>query len=385
MPRVEGYRTGRLENIIGKHMSELNFGLEERILNSKDELAQREALLTSRGLMVPEGEELVLGLFVGEQLVATGALVRNVLQGIAVDIDYEGEGISAAIVSSLIRRAVDRGITQVFLYTISEDISRFESLGFRKVAAVPRGAALLEWGTAGIESYLASIRALAKDKPDHAGAVVINCNPFTLGHRYLIEHASSHVPWLYVLVVEEDRSLFPFKVRYKLVQEGVADLRNVTVMKGGPYIISSATFPTYFIRPDVNKASWKAVRMHASLDVSIFRTHIAPALKVTDRFVGTEPYCPTTSIYNDIMKIILQAKETEAFGLDAKTPPVALHEIPRFELWGTPVSASKVRDMIREGNLSEVQKFVPETTWDWLKSEEAAPVIERIRQSDSRH
>ncbi|MGB4255612.1 MAG: GNAT family N-acetyltransferase, partial [Rectinema sp.] len=171
MPRVEGYRTGRLENIIGKHMSELNFGLEERILNSKDELAQREALLTSRGLMVPEGEELVLGLFVGEQLVATGALVRNVLQGIAVDIDYEGEGISAAIVSSLIRRAVDRGITQVFLYTISEDISRFESLGFRKVAAVPRGAALLEWGTAGIESYLASIRALAKDKPDHAGAV----------------------------------------------------------------------------------------------------------------------------------------------------------------------------------------------------------------------
>ena len=97
MPRVEGYRTGRLENIIGKHMSELNFGLEERILNSKDELAQREALLTSRGLMVPEGEELVLGLFVGEQLVATGALVRNVLQGIAVDIDYEGEGISATL------------------------------------------------------------------------------------------------------------------------------------------------------------------------------------------------------------------------------------------------------------------------------------------------
>ena len=135
----------------------------------------------------------------------------------------------------------------------------------------------------------------------------------------------------------------------------------------------------------MNEASWKAVRMHASLDVSIFRTHIAPALKVTDRFVGTEPYCPTTSIYNDIMKIILQAKETEAFGLDAKTPPVALHEIPRFELWGTPVSASKVRDMIREGNLSEVQKFVPGTTWDWLKSEEAAPVIERIRQSDSRH
>ena len=366
-------------------MSETFFGLEERILHTKDELAQREALLTSRGLTVPEGEELVLGLFDGEQLVATGALVRNVLQGIAVDMSHEGEGVAAAIVSSLIKRAVDRGITQIFLYTVSEDISRFENLGFSKVAAVPKGAALLEWGSAGIESYLGSLKALAEDKPDHAGAVVINCNPFTLGHRALIEYASSHVPWLYVLVVEEDRSLFPFRVRYRLVQEGVADLRNLTVMKGGPYIISSATFPTYFIRPDANEASQRAVRMHASLDVSIFRMHIAPALKVANRFVGTEPYCPSTSVYNEIMKIILQARETEAFGFDAKIPPVTVHEIPRFEIGGTPVSASKVRDMIREGNLSEVQKLVPKTTWDWLKSDEAVPVMERICQSDSRH
>ncbi len=369
-------------------MSDVGFGFEERALRTKTELAERAKLLASRGLTVPEGEGLVLGLYQDERLVATGALVRNVLQGIAVDAGFEGEGAAAAIVSSLIKRAIDMHIDQLFLFTTNEEASRFVDLGFSRIAGVPKGAALLEWGSGGIESYLKALRDTARGKPERAGAVVVNCNPFTAGHRALIEYAAAHSPWLYVLVVEEDRSLFPFEVRLKLIREGTEVLSNVTVIAGGPYIISSATFPTYFIRPDREEAAQKAVRMHAALDLVTFRTWIAPALGVVRRFVGTEPYCGTTSVYNETMKAVLpvtEAAEMESWGLELETSPIDVVEIPRFEIDGKPVSASKVRDLIREGRLSDVEQLVPPTTWKWLNGPEAGPVLDKIRHSDSRH
>jgi len=369
-------------------MSEAGFGFEERELRTSPELAERAALLASRGLTIPEGEGLVLGLYQSERLVATGALVRNVLQGIAVDAGFEGEGAAAAIVSSLIKRAIERNIEQLFLFTTNEEAPRFESLGFSLIAGVPRGAALLEWGSEGIARYLDELRGVARGKPRRAGAVVVNCNPFTRGHRTLIEYAAAHSPWLYVLVVEEDRSLFPFEVRLRLIREGTADLPNVTVIAGGPYIISSATFPTYFIRPDREEAARKAVRMHAALDLVTFRTRIAQALGVARRFVGTEPFCDTTSVYNATMKAVLpatEAPETDAWGLEPGIPPIEVVEIPRFEIDGEAVSASKVRDLIREGRFSEVERLVPPTTWAWLSGPEATSVLEKIRHSDSRH
>jgi len=358
-----------------------SFGWEERFLRSGDELAARERLLEESGLTVPGGEELILGLYEGENLVATGALVGAVLQGIAVSPMARGEGAAAAIVSSLIAAAVARGREQLFLFTQAREAARFEALGFSLVASAGAGgAALLEWGARGIERWLAGVRTLAEGKPERAGAVVVNCNPFTLGHRALIESAAARVPWLYALVVEEDRSLFPFQARLDLVRRGTADLPNVTVIAGGPYVISSATFPTYFIRPaaDGTDGAGKAIEMHASLDLAIFRSRIAPALRVTDRFVGTEPYCATTASYNRLMKLILASPEGDG-------PPLRVHEMPRFEHGGAAVSASNVRGLIRAGNLAAVEDIVPATTWAWLNSPEAAPVLERIRRSDSRH
>lgn len=357
------------------------FGWEERLLRGRDELAARERLLEASGLAVPGGEEAILGLYEGERLIATGALVGAVLQGIAVAPDARGEGAAAAILSSLIALAVARGREQLFLFTQAREAARFETLGFSLVASAgPDGAALLEWGSRGIDRWLAKARALAEGKPGRAGAAVVNCNPFTLGHRALLENAAARVPWLYVLVVEEDRSLFPFATRLELVRRGVADLPNVSVIAGGPYVISSATFPTYFIRPDTDEGdrASKAIELHAALDLTIFRSHIAPALRVTDRFVGTEPYCATTASYNRIMKALLPAES--GFGA-----PVRVHEMRRFEREGAAVSASKVRDLIRAGNLEAVKAIVPETTWAWLSSPDAAPIIERVKRSDSRH
>jgi len=362
-------------------MSGEAFGWEERVLTGRAGLEARSALLHSRGLSEPGDEDLVLGLFDGEQLVATGALVGSVLEGIAVAGGVEGEGAAVAIVSSLIKRAVDRGMKQLFLFTTSQEAGRFEAMGFSFLASTgSKGVALLEWGMDGIEHWLGGLKTRTLGKPGNAAAVVVNCNPFTLGHRALIEYAASKAPWLYIFVVEEDRSLFPFKVRIDLVRRGTADLRNITVLEGGPYIISSATFPTYFIRPTAasGDASERAVELHAALDLALFRRHIAPALRITDRFVGTEPYCATTSIYNRMMEELLQNR-------DGDGPVLRVHEMQRLEKKGEPVSASKVRALIRGGDLDAVKELVPRTTWEWLMSREAGPILERIRSSDSRH
>ncbi|MCX7027100.1 MAG: [citrate (pro-3S)-lyase] ligase [Spirochaetes bacterium] len=360
------------------------FGLEERQVSGRDQLAARAALLASRALAVPGGEDLILGLYDGDSLVATGALVGNVIQGIAVDPGFEGEGAAAAIVSSLIKHAVDRNIDRLSLYTSAYEAERFEDMGFSPIAEVPGGAALLEWGERGIASWLEKLKEASRGKPAGAGAAVVNCNPFTWGHRKLLESAASRTPWLYVLVVEEDRSLFPFALRLELVRQGTADLPNVTVIAGGPYIISSATFPTYFIRPSEGDGVSKGIAAHAALDLAVFRRHIAPALGVTDRFVGTEPYCATTSIYNATMKKVL-AESAAPGARRFEGPPLTVHEMPRFELDGVPVSASRVRELIRKGSLAEVETLVPPTTWAWLNSRAAGPVIEKIRSSDSRH
>jgi [citrate (pro-3S)-lyase] ligase len=376
----------------GFGMGAEHFGWEERILVSSKEIAERNALLISRGLNVPENEALIIGLYEGDTLIATGALVGAVLQGIAVSSQIEGEGAAATIVSSLIKKAVNRGIQHLFLFSSAQEAQRFEALGFSLLASTAQaavvsdfpeganGASLLEWPAGGIDNWLNSLKPVVEGKPAGSGAVVVNCNPFTLGHRALIEYAASQSPWLYVLVVEEDRSLFPFNARFELVKKGTADIKNITVLKGGQYVISSATFPTYFIRPKNSEADKAdiAVSLHAALDLILFRRYIAPALKVADRFVGTEPYCPTTSSYNKMMKKILPVAEGEG-------APIRVHEIPRFEIEGAAVSASRVRDLVRSGNINAIRPLVPETTWQWLTSAEALPVIEKIQHSDSRH
>lgn len=361
------------------------FGLEERRIRGPRALGERARLLESRGLSVPGGEELVLGLYEGETLRATGALVGESLQGIAVDGDLEGSGVAAAIVSALLKAGMESGRRHFFLFTKPREAGRFSDLGFLPVAKVPdrggdEGVVLLEWGEGTIDSWIAGNAPSEGLGRSRTGAVVVNCNPFTLGHRALVEYAASKVERLYVFVVQEDRSVFPFSVRIDLVRRGTADLQAVRVLPGGPYVISQATFPTYFLKPDsaFGAQGGRAVRLHASLDLAIFRSKIAPGFGIGTRFVGTEPFCPTTSAYNRLMGEILSAPYIEG-------PPLALDVLPRLEKEGAPVSASAVRALIREGSLDKVASLVPPATYEWLRSESAAPVIEKIRSGETRH
>lgn len=187
------------------------------------------------------------------------------------------------------------------------------------------------------------------------GAIVMNCNPFTLGHRYLIERASIEVDRLYVFVVEEDKSFFRFNDRFEMVKNGTSDLRNVCVVPSGNFIISAFTFPEYFMKDYV-----KEKEFDMSSDVEIFANKIAPALHITKRFVGEEPFDVVTGRYNETMKNILPQ-----YGIE-------FIEIPRFSASGTVINATMVRQLLAEKNFDEISKFVPDSTLQILKERYSA-------------
>ena len=177
------------------------------------------------------------------------------------------------------------------------------------------------------------------------GVVVMNCTPFTLGHRYLIEQAAKQVERLFVMVVREDCSLFAYAERKAMVEQGVAHLENVTVIDGSEYAISQATFPTYFLKRLDDAADTQML-----LDLDLFRRHIAPALGATVRFVGTEPTDRLTRRYNELMHEVL----------------TDVREISRLEKDGNAVSASRVRKAMEQGDMSTIRQLVPPTTLPYI-------------------
>ena len=185
------------------------------------------------------------------------------------------------------------------------------------------------------------------------GSIVMNCNPFTLGHRYLIEYASSKVDTLYIFVVEENRSYFDFKDRIELVKKGTSDLKNVVVLPSGNFIISATTFPGYFYKNDL-----KDVKIDCSNDLNVFAEYIAAALNIKVRFAGQEPLDPVTNQYNEGMAEILPKNG------------IRFEVIPRKkdEEGTSVISASRVRKCLEEGKLDEIRQIVPPTTYDYLVS-----------------
>lgn len=183
----------------------------------------------------------------------------------------------------------------------------------------------------------------------------MNCNPFTLGHQYLAEYAAAQVARLYIFVVEEDKSEFPFADRIELVRQGVSHLDNVTVLPSGKFIISQQTFSGYF-----NKAELQDVAVDSSRDVEIFGRDIAPTLGITIRFAGEEPTDSVTRQYNETMKNILPR-----YGVEFR-------EIPRKTIGDEIISASKVRESLKHGDFDKIKQLVPTTTYLYLRGRQSA-------------
>lgn len=350
--------------------------LNEQIVNLqiKAERIQLEEFLKKQNLSLDWEVEYTIALFDRGKIVATGSLEGRILKCIAVDEEYRNMCLSAKVVTHLVREAYSRGKTHLFIYTKPENKNIFSDLGFYPIAEVSSRVVLMENRPNGINEYIEEMIQENKGSiPDSwdkncSGAVIVNCNPFTLGHKHLIEYAASRCQTLHIFVLQEDKSSFPALIRFRLVKEGVQHLGNVVLHPGKNYIISDATFPSYFI-----KEFQDVVETHARLDLELFTGYIAPALGIQKRFVGDEPYCKVTATYNSIIQKILPAT-----GMEVQVVPRLLNE-------GRPISASRVRDLIHEGRLDKVKKLVPETTYQFLLSPEAEGIIQRIQADHKRH
>ncbi len=188
--------------------------------------------------------------------------------------------------------------------------------------------------------------AIYKTKEGKIGAIVMNCNPFTYGHRYLIEYAANQMDFLYVFVVEEDRSYFRFCDRYEMVQTGTEDLANVIVVPSGKWVLSYTTMPAYF-----KKECKQDIKVDANMDLEIFCRYVAPNLGIQKRFVGEEPFDQLTRQYNEQMREVLGEFRIE------------FEEVPRKAYQGQAVSASYVRKCMKEGKWDQISECVPKTSY----------------------
>lgn len=190
---------------------------------------------------------------------------------------------------------------------------------------------------------------LFADYKKTTGAIVMNCNPFTLGHRYIIERALEYADQLYVFVVEEDRAYFSFKDRFKMVKKGVEDLKHVTVVPSGKYILSYDTFSQYFKKEQVKTVE------SMDYDIYIFAEVVVKHLNIKYRFVGEEPFDVVTKEYNNTMKKILPQ-----FGVEVVEFPRKINKDKKA------ISATDVRDFIAEKKHDRLKDLVPESTIQYL-------------------
>ena len=305
-----------------------------------------------------------------DEMIAGGGLKGSVIKCVAVADGHKGEAVANVIVSHLIAKANAEGCQCVKLYTKPDNRQLFESLSFRLIAESPN-AILMETGVGGIEKYSEELRVKSEElgvkseelrvkseelKNDESvvsnarkpiGAIVMNANPFTLGHRFLVEQSSELVERLYVVVVREDCSMFSYNERKAMVSQGVRDIGNVVVVDGSDYAVSAATFPTYFLKQLSDATDTQII-----LDLDLYRRRIAPALGATIRFFGSEPTDPLTRRYNELMHQQLGEEH--------------VHEIQRKQQEGSAISASRVRKAMMEGCIWDAIQLVPPTTIPYI-------------------
>lgn len=361
---------------------------------------QMEKLLRQEGIAKDGNLDHSIGLFdENGEMIATGSCFKNTLRDLAVRDDHRGEGHMITIVEALKEFEHAREITHIFLYTKPKYEVVFESLGFHRIVLLEGRLVFMESVEDGFRAYIENLKketrdfleteagrkiaVSAKAGEDGAGkdgaddnasadtgslvqsAVIMNANPFTCGHKFLLQTASSQSDLVHVFLVSEEMSLIPFEVRERLVKEGTADIPNLVFHKTGDYIISSATFPSYFLKDQDT-----VITSHASLDVEVF-CHIAGALGISKRFVGDEPFSHVTSMYNKIMDEGLSRADMQ------------LVIIPRKEQDGSAISASSVRKMIQEDRIDDMRGRVPETTYRFFKSDEAKDIVYKLQHTEN--
>jgi len=326
-------------------------------------LAQVDSLLSEEGLKRDANLDYTCAMYDRDyHVIATGSCFGNTLRCFAVSRSHQGEGLLNEILTHLVEMQYGRGNLSLFLYTKISSARFFGDLGFYEIARVDDTLVFMENRMHGFDDYLSQLSQ--KKREGISGALVMNANPFTLGHQYLVEKAAAECDTLHLFIVSEDASLVPFPVRKQLVLAGVAHLPNVVCHESGPYIISNATFPSYFLKDEAS-----VIESQARLDLAVF-ARIAAALSVTRRYAGEEPASQVTGIYNQVM-----AARLMSLGIECTL-------LPRKQADGQPISASAVRQHLKHGDLNALKALVPASTLEFFQSPGAAPILERIAKAE---
>jgi [citrate (pro-3S)-lyase] ligase len=306
-------------------------------------------LLLSRGLMIDDHVTETINLYVLDECIGTISYDDNVIKMIAVKENHEKENLTGVLLQYVMRLFEVKGIGKYFLFTPLQNAIIFQNLGLKLISQTEH-IALFENAWHPIDQTLEKLASSISFFGTKRAGIVMNCNPITLGHLYLIETCAKENDDVIIFLVETNRSVFPFDIRFRLVKEATKHMKNVHILPSTPYIISPATFPTYFLK-EVSEAS----DMFIQLDLTIFKEHFFKVFKLTSRYVGTEPLDLSTAHYNEAMKKI--------FGS-------SLHVIERLERNQAVISASKVRELMKNHAYDELKKWVPEATYQFLLSSE---------------
>lgn len=277
------------------------------------------------------------------EIIATISTSKNIIKSFAVSENYRGQ-IASNLISNTINFLFFKGYTYVQVYTKKENSVIFQSLNFYEIISSDK-VSLLETKNRSIENTLNKIKNDYNLVGNNVGSIVMNCNPFTLGHKYLITNASKNHDLLIVFIVEEDKSQFKFVDRFNMVKLGVSELENVKVVPSSGYLISSLTFPTYFLKKEDEK-----IYEQATLDALIFEKYFIPTFNLKRRYLGSEEDLVTKK-YNEVLK----AKLGDFITI-----------IDRLQYNNENISASIVRKLISEGRFQELPNYVPKTTYDYL-------------------
>lgn len=298
------------------------------------------------------------------KIIATGSADGNILKYFFSKDEYQGQGLMGIIYNSLLNHLLESGYNSFFVFTTPCNKTIFKSLGLKEVYSTGR-VSLFEGGFYNYDKWIKGVQASIKSKNGKRGAMVVNCNPMTLGHKYLIDTALQQVDELLVFVVEEDSSIFPFADRFSILENELQDYNNVTLIKSGPYIISRGTFPTYFI-----KKKDEMLDIYTELDGSIFAKKIALDLEIDIRFFGEEPTDIVTLNYNNTLKKILEDSS------------ISVKIIERKKLDTTIISASYVRSLLKDNNIDCAFKYLPVATINYLKSKDGEKIIIKLQENN---
>jgi len=279
--------------------------IKEAILDFEKNIINK--LLQENGL---EFDKLIDKTFYLEEndiVIGTISCYKNIIKCVALKTGYTGVGYFEKLVSEMINYLYQSGITHIMVYTKPIYEMQFKSMGFNVITKT-ENVVTLEYGTSNINKVLESYKqkiemhfGIDVNNSD-IGAVVINANPVTLGHVHLVETASKNHSFVIVFLLEEDLSFFTYKERMTLCYLAFLPYRNVLLVPSTNYIVSSLTFPGYFLKEETEKnKEW------AKVDANIFKTYFMNVLNINKRYVGTEEK-GYMKIYNETLKEVLEDK-----------------------------------------------------------------------------